>query len=248
MNAEKNRDNTIASGISERWKVLDGSLLKLLAVVLMIQDHVASILLYNTRYILFSIGTRVYDLYDVMRIIGRLSFPIFAFLLVEGFMHTRSVKRYAGNLLLFAILSEIPWDLAHSGKLLYGGQNVMFTLLFGLLGVWVIRDFQSDKKKLLALLLGLLALSVVFRADYGCAGFGFVLLLYLLRDQKIFRCIVGSCFLPDRWIAGLAFLPISLYNGKRGFIHSKPLKYAFYLIYPLHLLVLFWIRKKTIGY
>ena len=229
-------------------KVLDASALKLIAVAVMILDHTASILLDDTRIILFSIGTRVFDLYDVMRIIGRISFPIFAFLLVEGFMHTRSVKRYAGNLLLFAVLSEIPWNLAHSGSLHYSGQNVMFTLLFGLLGLWVIRSFCTNRRKQFALLLGLLVLSVVFRADYGCAGFGFILLLYLLRDQVVFRCIVGSCFLPDRWIAGLAFLPISLYNGKRGFITGKPLKYAFYLIYPLHLLVLFWIRKKMMGY
>ena len=123
---------------------------------------------------------------------------------MEGFVHTRSVKRYAGKLLLFAVLSEIPWNLTHSGNFLYGGQNVMFTLLFGLLGLWVIRDFQGDPQKQSAFLLGLLALSVVFRADYGCAGF--------------------------------------------GFIRSKPLKYAFYLIYPLHLLILFWIRKKTVGF
>ena len=73
-------------------------------------------------------------------------------------------------------------------------------------------------------------------------------MLYLLRDQKLLQCVVGCCFLPARWIAGLAFLPIDLYNGERGFIRGKPLKYAFYLLYPLHLLLLFWIRKTTIGY
>lgn len=214
----------------------------------MIADHTASALLDDTRIILFRLGSRIIDLYDLMRLVGRISLPIFAFLLVEGFVHTRSVKRYAGNLLLFALLSEIPWNLEHSGTLLHGSQNVLFTLLFGLLGLWVIRDYQGCRGKKAALLLGLLALSVVFRADYGCAGFGFILMLYLLRDQKMLRAIVGCCFLPDRWVAGLAFLPIGLYSGKRGFVRCKPMKYVFYLVYPLHLLVLFWIREKTSGY
>ena len=248
MNAENNNGQDAESLLPARWKILDGSALKVLAVIAMIADHTASALLGDTSIILFRLGTWIIDLYDLMRMVGRISFPLFAFLLVEGFEHTRSVKRYAGNLLLFALASEIPWNLEHSGTLLYGGQNVMFTLLFGLLGLWVIRDYQGSREKKAAALLGLLALSVVFRADYGCAGFGFILMLYLLRDQKLLQAVVGCCFLPDRWVAGLAFLPISLYNGKRGFIRGKPMKYAFYLVYPLHLLVLFWIRKMTIGY
>ena len=248
MNAENNNMQNAESILPVQWKLLDGSGLKVLAMTTMILDHVASALLGDTRIIVFRLGTRIIDLYDLMRAVGRISFPLYAFLLVEGFAHTRSVKRYAGNLLLFAMLSEIPWNLEHSGRLLYGSQNVMFTLLFGLLGLWVIRDFPGSHGKKAAALLGLLALSVVFRANYGCAGFGFILMLYLLRDQKLFRAVVGCCFLPDRWVAGSAFLPISLYNGKRGFICGRLLKYAFYLVYPLHLLVLFFIRKMTIGY
>lgn len=227
---------------------LDGSALKLLAVSAMLVDHFASILMEDTYITIFRFGERTVDLYEMMRIIGRISFPLFAFLLVEGFLHTRNVRRYAGDLLLFALLSEIPWNLAHSGRLIHGGQNVLFTLLFGLLGQWVIRDYQGDRRKKAALLAGLLILSIVFRADYGCNGFGFILMLYLLREQKLYRAVVGCCVLPARWIAGLAFIPISLYNGRRGFIRSKPLKYMFYLIYPVHLLALYWIRRTTIGY
>lgn len=231
-----------------RLMVLDGSALKLLAVAAMLVDHFASIMLEDTYITIFRFGERAVDLYDMMRIIGRISFPLFAFLLVEGFLHTRNVKRYARDLLLFALLSEIPWNLAHSGKLIYGSQNVLFTLLFGLLGLWVIRDYQGNGGRKAALLTGLLILSIVFRADYGCSGFGFILMLYLLREQKLYRAVVGCCVLPSQWIAGLAFIPISLYNGRRGFIRSKPLKYAFYLIYPVHLLALYWIRRTTIGY
>lgn len=248
MNTVTNSGNESEFTLPARWKVLNGSWLKLLAMVAMIVDHTASVLLQDTYIIVFRFGPRVIDLYDLMRIFGRISFPLFAFLLVEGFEHTRNVKRYAGNLLLFAVLSEIPWNLEHSGRLLFGYQNVMFTLLFGLLGLWAIRDYHGSPWKKAAVLLGLLVLSVVFHADYGCAGFGFILMLYLLRNQKLFRAVVGCCFLPAAWQAGLAFLPISLYNGKRGFIRGRALKYAFYLFYPLHLLALFWIRKMTIGY
>lgn len=248
MNAGKMNGQDAIVPLPERWKILDGSSLKVLAAAAMLVDHIAAVLLRDTRIIVFRLGTRYIDLYDLMRMFGRISFPLFAFLLVEGFVHTRSVKRYGGNLLLFALLSEIPWNLEHSGTLLYGSQNVMFTLLFGLLGLWVIRDYQGSREKKAAALVGLLALSVLFRADYGCAGFGFILMLYLLRDQKLLQAVVGCCFLPDRWVAGLAFVPISLYSTKRGFIRGKPLKYAFYLVYPLHLLALFWIKKMTIGY
>ena len=236
------------SGVPERWKVLNGSFLKLLAAVTMIIDHTASILLQDTYFTVFRLGTRSVDLYEIMRRIGRISFPLFAFLLVEGFRHTRSVKRYAGNLLLFAGLSEIPWNLAHSGSLICGSQNVLFTLLFGLIGLWAIRDYQGDHRKKAVLLIGLTVLSVVFRADYGCAGFGFILMLYLLRDFRLYQAVIGCCFLPARWMAGIAFIPICLYNGKRGFIRSKPFKYAFYLLYPVHLFLLYRIRKITIGY
>lgn len=231
----------------ERFRIMNGSMLKVIAVFTMLLDHTASVLLEDTYFILLRFGERTVDLYEIMRLLGRLSFPLYAFLLIEGFEHTRNVRRYAGNLLLFALISEVPWDLAHTGDWLHSGQNVMFTLLFGLLGIWVIRDVDGNIQKT-ALLIGLLALSVVFHSDYGCAGFGFILMMFLLRRQKLCQAIVGSCMLPARWIAGPAFVFINLYNGKRGFIRNVPLKYLFYFIYPLHLFVLYWIRKMTIGF
>lgn len=234
--------------LPEAWKVLDGSELKVLAVAAMILDHIASALLGDTWIVVLRFGAREVDLYEIMRLVGRISFPLFAFLLVEGFMHTHSVKRYAGQLLLFALLSEIPWNLEHTGGLLYHNQNVMFTLLFGLLGLWVIRDYQGSRERKAVALLGLLGVSIVFRADFGCTGFGFILMLYLLQEQRLARAVLGCCFLPARWTAGLAFLPIALYNGKRGFIRGKAWKAVFYIIYPLHMLALYGIRKMTMGY
>lgn len=233
----------------KRCQILDGSWLKLIAVITMLADHIASALLRNDYTVLLSLGGRTLYLYEAMRYVGRISFPIFAFLLVEGFLHTRNVKRYAGSLLLFALLSEIPWDLEHSGNFLQlSSQNVMFTLLLGLLGLWVIRDYHGQWIREAGMLLGLLAASVLLHADYGISGFGFILMLYLLREQKLYRAVVGSCFLSSTWVAGLGFIPIALYNGKRGFIGKGFLKYVFYAIYPLHMLVLYWIRMGSAGY
>ena len=246
---EMNGQPASARKAPARRRVLDGSVLKVLAVVTMLLDHTASVLMEDTYYIVFRFGARTVDLYELMRLAGRISFPLYAFLLVEGFLHTRNVKRYAGGLLILALLSEIPWNLVHSGSWLHiSSQNVLFTLLFGLLGLWVIRDCQGDLWKKALLLFGLLALSVVFHADYGVNGFGFIIMLYLLRDQALCRALVGCCMLPSLWKAGVAFSPISLYNGKRGFIRNRALQYAFYLIYPVHMLVLYWIRLGSIGY
>ena len=231
----------------EKWKVLDGSALKLIAMLTMLIDHLGSaIVRYRDVTLISALGHTV-ELYTLMRFIGRLSFPIYAFLLVEGFLHTSDPKRYARDLLILALISEIPWNLVHTGRLTFGDQNVMFTLLLGLLGIWVIREYHDQFRKLALYLLGLLALSILLRADYGCGGFGFILLLYLLREKKLYRAVVGSCFLSSTWIAGLAFIPISMYNGKRGFIQGKALKYAFYAFYPLHLFILYAIRKTTFG-
>ena len=108
-------------------------------------------------------------------------------------------------------------------------------------------DFISYSKRKAFALFGLLLLSIVFRADYGCAGFGFILMLYLLRNDRLVMAVTGCCFLTARWIAGLAFIPICMYNGKRGFIQGSFGKYFFYLFYPLHLLALYLLRHFLAG-
>ena len=227
------------------FKILSGSALKLLAVVSMLIDHLAVFYWYTVpslQVAWFTIGHRTFTPLVLMRIFGRLAFPLFAFLIVEGFVHTHDRRRYGINLAVFALLSEIPWNLVHSGTMLYPGQNVFFTLLLGYLGLCAIERFSFSKGFLLGSLLGLLVVSVFLRADYGCSGYAFILLLYVLRDNKILQAIIGSCFLGSRWIAGLAFIPINMYNGKRGFVTGPVWKYAFYLFYPLHLLVIWLLR------
>lgn len=258
-------NSIFASGlIGEKHRFLSGSVLKLIAAVTMLIDHTAAILIDKSDFPLFSVSGHTLHLYNLMRYIGRVSFPIFCFLLVEGFLHTHNRKAYGINLFGFALISEIPWNLVHAGKIFAPNtQNVFFTLLLGYLGISVIEKASAfppsdgdgmnpaGRKRMLrasGMLLLLLILSILIHCDYGCSGFGFIILMYILRTSPLLRAVIGSCVLSARWVAGLAFIPIAFYNGKRGFIRGKTAKYIFYAFYPLHLLALYLIRRRIYGY
>lgn len=226
-------------------RILSGSHLKLLAVVTMLIDHLAAFWFYKLpqfHTVLFTIVHKDVTPLILMRMVGRIALPLFAFLIVEGFIHTRNRRRYGINLAVFAVLSEIPWNLVHCDRVFFPLQNVFFTLLLGYLGLCAIESFKNRKGAMAGALLGLLAVSVLLRADYGCFGYGFILLLYALREHKLLQAVIGCCVLPSRWIGGLAFIPINMYNGERGFVKGPVWKYAFYLFYPLHLLAIWWLR------
>ena len=222
-------------------------MLKTIAVFSMLLDHIASILLADD-YTAVKIFGRSVEVYTILRIIGRLAFPIYSFLLVEGFLHTHDRKRYGLRLFAFALISEIPWNLAHAGTYRSPGQNVFFTLFFAYLGLCCIEAYKDDLFRTTGILAALYAVTLLFRSDFGVVGFGFVLLLYFFRNRRLLQALCAGCFLPGTWAPGLAFIPISFYNGKRGYIRSRFLQYAFYAVYPLHLLVLFLIRSQTFGY
>ena len=114
---------------SKRRLFLDSDALKLIAMVTMLIDHIGAAILLPAHFTGINISNTWVDVYDLSRKIGRTAFPIFVFLLVEGFFHTHSRKKYFGRLLLFALLSEIPFDLAFYGVLFYeSSQNVFLTL------------------------------------------------------------------------------------------------------------------------
>ena len=215
--------------IPEKYRFLSNSVLKCIALISMLIDHVASVLLRGDQTVLIALFGKQLTLYALMRFIGRIAFPIYAFLIVEGFVHTRNRKAYGIRLLVFALISEIPWDLEHTGSFFSWTQNVFFTLFLGYLGLCLIEKLKDGENRLknTFLLIGLLVISILSRADYGCTGFGFILMLGLLRDYPIPRAIAGSCFLSSKWQAGLAFIPIAFYNGKRGFIKTRFLKILF---------------------
>jgi len=222
---------------------LSGSTLKYIAIITMLIDHfgAAFFIVFTSFYAGTACFAQADILYQVMRGIGRTAFPIFCFVLVEGLYHTHDVKRYLLRLFAFALVSEIPFDLAFAGKPFYlDYQNVFFTLFLGLLTIWAI-DTVSHKEinpnlqwivKILIAAAGCLT-AWLLQTDYDYKGIILILLLYLFHDQK-FLCTLVSC-MSLLWEAPacLAFIPINLYNGKRGI----SLKYFFYLFYPVHLLL-----------
>lgn len=229
----------------KKYQCLSGSWLKLIAITTMLIDHLAHHIFRGMPwafYKIFELGDRVVTPYMLLRDVGRIAFPIFAFLIVEGFLHTHDRYKYGRNLLLFALISEIPWNLVSKNSFFWSQQNVFFTLFLGYLGICVIHYYRDCLEKQVLYLLALLAASILLRSDYGCSGFGFIVMLYLLRNHKLYMSVVGSCFLSSRWRAGLAFIPICMYNGERGFVKGRFLKYAFYAFYPLHLLIIYLIK------
>jgi hypothetical protein len=119
MNTIQNKNNI---SIIQNKKIISGSTLKIIAIITMLIDHTAAILITNDSFLSIT-----------MRSIGRIAFPIFVFLLIEGAIHTHSKLKYAIRLSLFAILSEIPFDLAfHKKFFFFGYQNVFFTLAIGM--------------------------------------------------------------------------------------------------------------------
>ena len=121
-----------------------GSTLKIIAIIAMFIDHTAAIVLERMIYMPKYASISLYGIYGVMRLIGRLGFPIFCFLLIEGLCYTKDVKKYAGRLFLFALVSEIPFDLGFAGKAFYWQyQNVFFTLFIGLLVLIVFRYVEG---------------------------------------------------------------------------------------------------------
>ena len=234
--------------IPKKYKILSGSVLKCIALFTMIVDHVGLHLLRNSGIVLLYTSAGPLELFTLMRKVGRLAFPIYCFLLVEGFLHTHDRRKYGLNLLAFALISEIPWNLEHTGALYCPSQNVFFTLFLGYAGMCCIEELKERPLEQLISLIALVLVAMNLKADYGIGGFAFILVMYLLREQKILQAIVGTCIESGGWAAGLAFIPINLYNGQRGFIKGKGMKYLFYAAYPVHIMIIYLIKKKTVGF
>lgn len=187
-----------------------------------------------------------------LRQVGRLAFPLYCFLLVEGFCHTRSVRRYAGRLGLFALVSEVPFDLAFfAAGWQPAHQNVYFTLLLGLFALWWLRRYPAGGGfggwlRSLAGLAACAAAAECLHTDYGAAGVVLIALFYLYRSMPMSRSILAATVLyatPAAWLA----LPLThWYNGRRG--RTGPVAARlFYAFYPAHLLLLAAITLRLRG-
>lgn len=223
---------------------ISGSILKVIALVSMLVDHLAAfawnrLSAFNAPIV--ELGGVSLSICNLCRLFGRVAFPVFCFLLVEGYMHTHDRKAYGLNLAVFALISELPWDLASSGALEAERQNVMFTLLLGFLGLLSLDSLRGWKQWMC--LAGLMLLSVILRSDYGAKGFVLILLIYACKQALPVQALSCALLLPDGWMAALSYVPISMYNGKRGFIQGRTLKYLFYAFYPVHLFLI-WLLTR----
>ena len=210
-------------------------ILKTLALIFMIIDHYGAI---------FQDGI------DIYRIIGRLAFPIYCFLLVEGYTHTKDIKKYAKRLLIFAIISEIPFDLAFYNGLSLLHQNIFFTLLIGLVMIYFL-DNQERYNTSKAKIFGIGILTAIFLSvDYSFIGIIYILVFYYTKELPklerlgkvalvLFLINLITFGFPQQY-ALLALPIIYLYNGKLG-PNNKFLQTIFYIAYPLHLLVFYLI-------
>lgn len=223
---------------------LSGSALKSIAIITMLIDHIGAAVL--ARLIIGGNGSEfLYQSYLMLRAIGRISFPIFCFLLVEGFEHTRDRKKYALRLFAFALISEVPFDLAFSSKVLeFEHQNVFFTLFIGLITIMAFHEVEQKVEwnsivravALVGTMLAGMGLAYLLRTDYDAKGVMCIMALYAFRQIRGAQILAG-CIAFGWWEieALVAFIPIAFYNGKRGW----NMKYVFYLFYPLHLLILY---------
>lgn len=221
---------------------LSGTALKLAACITMLIDHIGASCIEAAYAAAPEIPETVAQLDTVLRLIGRLAFPIFCFLLVEGFLHTHDVKKYIERLLVFGLVSEVPFDLAFFRTPFYWGhQNVYWTLALGVLAMAALKHFEDAdgnvawKGRFAAL--GLAVLAQLLNTDYGAIGVALIVALYLTRSDRKYQCIIGAVMMLFELTAPLAFLLIWHYNGQRG--RCAPWqKWAFYGFYPVHLTIL----------
>ena len=209
--------------------------LKMIALITMLLDHFARVIFP--------------DLY-FLKVIGRIAFILFSFLVVEGFLHTRSTAKYLLRLSIFAIMSEIPYDLAFSHTIYDPTkQNIFFTLSSGLISLLVLKSekIASDIKVLLIVVL--VTAANLFHFDYYYLGILQILFFYNYRRAKIKQFLMVGILniffmfrVSTQAAAILGLLPIYLYDGQLG----KKTGILFYFIYPVHLVVFYLIHRYSV--
>ena len=198
------------------------------------------------------------NFYYFMRTIGRLSFPIFAFLLVEGFLKTKNRKKHAVLLGAFALISEPIYDPFNKGALDFTKFNVLFTLLAGYILIWIIEVIEIDAKYFknymvkyfikVAVFLAIAFITMQLNFEYNIAGIFMILLFYNFHSEKNEKTrdlinaatVIGAntVLFPVsiQWYGAFSAIFIYLYNGKPG--NTKKFKYLFYIFYPIHLILI----------
>lgn len=225
---------------------MTGFIIKILAVVTMVLDHI--------KYAVPATNCFLTQYF------GRISFPLFAFLITEGMAHTQNRKKYVIRMLIFAAISQIPFMLFRSLVADYFMLNIMFTFLFAMVGIFAI-EFFKEQKEMPAVLKYIIIVSILFTillagnfipVDYRWFGILTVWIFYLFRENKILRTVIFIIVVILYYFLGsgynfsnvnffsviftiLPVVTILLYNGKQG----KRMKYFFYWFYPIHMLVVY---------
>ena len=214
--------------------------LHILAMLLMLCDHLQLTLLPEL---------------PILRCVGRLAFPLFAFMAVEGYLRTRNLKNYLLRLLMLGVISEIPFDLLVSGSVFYPvHQNVIWTIVLGLCCIWAFENIAADRQRLLSavVIIASLGAAIIANVDYSSAGVLTLFAFYAFRGSTV-RCrllqllslgiinlmLLGGVELtfPYQALAVLSLPIIWLYDGSQG-PHDGFIKAANYLFYPAHMLIL----------
>lgn len=235
--------------------------LKLIACVTMLLDHIGAVIVMDC----FEHATGanrgiLLDLYEILRTVGRLAFPIYCFLLVEGYIHTRNPRRYGLRLLIGVLLSEIPYDMALYGEFSWAHQNVMVTLLLGFVMLEAMNKVPRLWMRLL-LLVPFMYLAEWAGSDYGADGILLIGMFALTRElphQGLVRffgiwCVfspfhlmalnwLGGFSVTVQELAAFAAIPIGMYDGGKR-TKNKAVQWAFYLFYPAHLLALYFFGR-----
>lgn len=239
-----------------RRRDISGFALKMIAIITMAIDHIGAIIVENMA--VQKQAQALWTLDSWLRGIGRLAFPLFCFFIVEGFYHSHDRRKYALRLLIFAAISEVPFDLAFNGGFFYKDyNNVMWTLLLGLLSIWALDTFfrKIREKFSGSPAMGLEILSIaavtlaadlieefILNSDYGIGGVVAIMIIYLLGTHRIVGFALAVLWLSlmcdsTEWYAIVDLIPLYFYHGRQG----RNMKYFFYIFYPAHLLVIRFI-------
>ncbi len=230
---------------------ISSNVLKWIAIITMVVDHFA---------VIFLAGNNDYALeYNICRMIGRISFPLFAFMLTEGFRHTSDIKKYMLRLGILAIVSEIPSDLAKGMQISFKSQNIFFELLIGLIVLYFIEKKYIIKNKDLSMIIRFLIIAAgavfatLIHAEYKWQGIVVIVAFYYIKSNFILYSIAieVSYLINSDLLLAISVIPalilVYFYNGKKG-SDSKILKWFFYFFYPVHLALFVTLRYISYKY
>ncbi len=212
--------------------------IKIIACVTMVLDHVKYAIPETTCF--------------ATRYLGRIAFPLFAFLVAEGYCHTSNLKKYYKRLTIFALISQIPFMLFRSLVGNWQMLNILFTLLLGIFAITIFDKLGKKYYLSLPLVFVVFYLGKILCVDYGWYGVAAVFVLYLCRNRKLLRIVAFTILnfiyyyprlIIDDTSSSLisylcATLPVVLllaYNGKLG----RKTKYGYYIFYPFHMVILY---------